>query len=162
MDYLLDNDILFKKNKNEELTKKRVCIPVQIVKMLTNQHHSMGGNHISPTNLAYMMSKLFHHPRMLEIIKQATKNCLTCTLNPEPTKITIHGSERSFKNLRPGEVVQVDCLYLPIAKGSRFKAAVLFCDTLSSYITCIPISKINCKNEWCLCYPSRNQKCSVK
>ena len=143
--YIIQDNILFHRKmdkQGQEFTT--LCIPSYLIKMFTNSFHAIGNSHMSAANVSFSLSQLYHHPEMKDICKEAVKNCVTCNLCHKPDKVTISGGDRTFrKNILPGEIFEVDVLFLPLNKQNRYPAAMIVCDVVTNYLSCIPLLKVN-------------------
>ena len=84
---------------------------------------------------------------MKNIISSTSKNCVSCSMNINPKKITIAGSARSAgRELLPGEEIQADIAYLPVTKFNKNKFAVVLCDTVTHHVSAVELPSITAKN----------------
>ena len=108
------------------------------MKNIAASFHTIGSCHIRKSNLKYYISNLYYHPDIDNIVDEAIKSCISCSLAGNPAKVTFRGSERTLgRNLLPGEVIQADTMYLPITNFNRNKAALVMCDTVTSYVVAL-------------------------
>ena len=145
--YVLLHDILFLASNNtdhDDQTPPKLCLPSYIIRMLTSSYHAVGNSHLTASNVANSLGQLFHHPNLFAEVKKATNSCLSCALTQDARKITIRGEETTLgRDLLPGEVIQVDSLYLPVTNQNRNKAALIIVDTATSYISVIEMPSVS-------------------
>ena len=138
--YVLIEDILFQENskRKDEEPQRKLVLPYYLMKNIATSFHTIGSCHIRKSNLKYYISNLYYHPDIDNIVDEAIKSCISCSLAGNPAKVTFRGSERTLgRNLLPGEVIQADTMYLPITNFNRNKAALVMCDTVTSYVVAL-------------------------
>ena len=146
--YVLRNEILFYLSRSKDkIAKEKLCIPEYLIRMITNSYHSVGGPHFNKNNISYSLSNIYHHPHLHKIISSEVGKCLACQFCPSPNKIKIYGNDRTAgRHLAPGQVLQLDILYLPVCKYNKFPAALLAVDTVTHYVSCLELNKIDSFN----------------
>ena len=146
--YVLVNDILYRKDtpRNSQVETMRLVLPESLTFAIFQTLHSSQFAHLSPSAMNICFSSLFYCPNSLAVATRASSSCISCIFGRNRNKINIPGSVRTFdQNMSPGSHIVCDTLILP-RSTSGVIGLQLFCCSLSSYISVVPIKAVNAKN----------------
>ena len=136
--YLIMNDILYKKIWDNNLRQLKYCIalPDILVPSVIHQLHKILA-HPSATVTLRNFQQYYHHRKSKNLIKEYVKNCITCGIAGKINVSKIPpGENRTMNPTAPRQCLYVDLLPCP---KSRFQY-ILFCvDAYSQYVMTCPL-----------------------
>lgn len=114
-DYVVCNDILFRKGSSQNNSCCRLCVPKENILDLVQQTHAEGG-HFGVDKCAAELTRFFYFPRFYHTIRKVLAGCQLC--QKAKISVTSTGEMHSVITHRPNELVCLDLIgELPVSRG---------------------------------------------
>ena len=129
---------------NVRAGKTKLCIPSVILPNVINHVHKQTG-HCKAHKTVEVFNLYFYHPRTTYCAKQLVRSCVTCKVAGGNIPVENAYDKRTLTAEYPRDIYAVDLLpNLPMSDGHT--SAIVLIDEYSSYLTCIPLKKMNAEH----------------